>query len=149
MSKYCLTETHTAESVIEKRMINKIRSMHGYVIKNQAQETTGSGRPDLSACIYGKYYGIEMKRPIGSVRTTYAQIKNLDMIRQAGGIALWSKSDRIDWLINDKMIEEFIEIQDDILKQINTLLNKKEILFIKYDSRQYLIAYSIGRFMQE
>ena len=46
------------------------------------------------------------------------------------------------------MIEEFIEIKDDILKQINELLNKKEILFIKYESNQYLIVYSIGKFMQ-
>lgn len=145
---YHLTETHTAESVIEKKMIKKIRSMHGYVIKNQAKATTGSGRPDLSACINGKYYGIEMKRNTGHVKTTYAQIKNLDLIRQAGGIALWAKSDCLDWLINDKMIEEFIEIKDDILKQINELLNKKEILFIKYESNQYLIVYSVGKFMQ-
>ena len=146
---YHLTNTYTAESVTEKKMIKRIRSMHGYVIKNQAKGTTGTGKPDLSACIKGKYYGIEMKRAKGSVATTYAQIKNLAQIQQAGGIALWAKSDNIDWFINNKMIEEFIEIKDDILKQVNTLLNKKEVLFIKYHSDQYLVVYTVGKFIQQ
>lgn len=146
---YHLTNTYTAESVTEKKMIKRIRSMNGYVIKNQAKGTTGTGKPDLSACIKGKYYGIEMKRAKGSVATTYAQIKNLAQIQQAGGIALWAKSDHIDWFINNKMIEEFIEIKDDILKQVNTLLNKKEVLFIKYYSDQYLVVYTVGKFIQQ
>lgn len=76
----------------EKKIMTTIVQRKGYVIKNQASATTGKGRPDLSACIKGKYYGIEVKRPMANVTTTTYQIQALISIANAGGYAYYSKT---------------------------------------------------------
>ena len=45
-----------------------------------------SGVPDFIACFKGRFYGIECKA--GGNKPTALQLKNLDDIRKAGGIAL-------------------------------------------------------------
>jgi hypothetical protein len=45
-----------------------------------------SGVPDIVACLNGRFIGIECK--FGTNKPTALQVKNLDGITQAGGIAL-------------------------------------------------------------
>lgn len=129
---------HPVEAKLEKLIRLKY---HGYVIKNQASATTGEGKPDLSACINGKYYGIEVKRTNSRVKTTKAQLINLQKIALAGGIALYAKSFKLDLLIEEKLPIEEIDFDIfDPLKQIQHLLNLKNVLFIRY-CPEYLLLY--------
>ena len=124
---------HTTEDDIRKAIIAE----NGYVIKNQATNTTGRGKPDLSACIKGHYYGIEVKRPAASVETTLSQLKNLKSIARAGGYAYWSKTPEVvnenllDLDFNEKSIRLTGNDRKD-LKIIKKYLNNKDIYAIRY-----------------
>lgn len=114
------------EKALETKIKEAILKQNGYVIKNQASSTTGRGKPDLSACIGGKYWGIEVKAPQGSVKTTHVQILNLQRIAAAGGIAIYAKTanlfDRNSYTVSKEKFNE---------KQINSLLNQEDVKIIK------------------
>lgn len=78
-----------AETPVEKSIMKTIVSNNGFVIKNQASPTTGRGRPDLSACINGRYIAIEVKRTDQKSTTNFSQFNQLVNIAKAGGIALY------------------------------------------------------------
>lgn len=115
------------EKALETKIKEAILKQNGYVIKNQASSTTGRGKPDLSACIDGKYWGIEVKAPQGPVKTTHVQILNLQRIAAAGGIAIYAKTadlfDLNSYTVSKKKFNE---------KQINSLLNQKDVKIIKF-----------------
>lgn len=145
--KYKPLIVHKKEHSTEKKIENAIHKLNGYVIKNQASHTTGAGKPDLSACIEGKYYGIEVKRDKGKVETTIDQIKNLQQIAKAGGFAMWAKSSKLIWLLKDKLTKDKIKLTNDYQRDlviIRRLLNQPELLFLQYkidDSQDYVICY--------
>lgn len=124
------------EHTVEDKLRKAIEAQNGYVIKNQASRTTGRGKPDLSACIDGRYYGIEVKRNKGSLRTTIAQIKNLKQISYAGGLAFWAKTeDLVKPNFVETTIKDTFELPNqmsDQLKLINSLLSKKSTLAVQY-----------------
>ena len=130
-------QIHTIEKSLETNIKNAILNQGGYVIKNQATGTTGRGRPDLSACINGKYYGIEVKREGSSVETTKEQVKNLQQIAYAGGQAYWSKTtDVVDQTVLDldyKVTSVGIKGNPNKdLKLIKQWLRKPNVQAIKY-----------------
>lgn len=102
-----LTVSKPKEKNTEDSIKKAILTNGGYVIKNQASSTTGRGKPDLSACIDGKYYGIEVKRNNSKkIATTHQQVENLYLIARAGGFACWAKN--ADFLINDNVSKNVI-----------------------------------------
>lgn len=122
------------EKALETKIKEAILKQNGYVIKNQASSTTGRGKPDLSACIDGKYWGIEVKAPQGPVKTTHVQILNLQRIAAAGGIAIYAKTaDLFDQNSFTVSKEKFNE------KQINSLLNQEDVKIIKFGKNSIYI----------
>ena len=115
------------EKALETKIKEAILKRSGYVIKNQASSTTGRGKPDLSACVNGKYWGIEVKAPQGSVKTTHVQVLNLQRIAAAGGIAVYAKTANLfnpeDYTISKEKFDE---------KRINLLLNQEDVKIIKF-----------------
>lgn len=126
------------EIVREKNLETKIKEAilkrNGYVIKNQASSTTGRGKPDLSACIDGKYWGIEVKAPQGPVKTTHVQVLNLQRIAAAGGIAIYAKTadlfDQNSYAVSKEKLDE---------KRINPLLNQEDVKIIKFGKNSIYI----------
>lgn len=115
------------EKALETKIKETILKRSGYVIKNQASSTTGRGKPDLSACVDGKYWGIEVKAPQGSVKTTHVQVLNLQRIAAAGGIAVYAKTANLfsleDYTVSKEKFDE---------KRINSLLNQDDVKIIKF-----------------
>lgn len=114
----------------EKKIMQAINDKGGYVIKNQASSTTGKGRPDLSACIKGKYYAIEVKRPKSSVSTTPYQIATLTAVAQAGGLAYYSKTAAMFNL--KKYSVKTIHFKEPLcVNNVKPFLSKKDVLVIQ------------------
>lgn len=122
------------EKALETKIKEAIVKRNGYVIKNQASSTTGRGKPDLSACIDGKYWGIEVKAPEGPVKTTHVQVLNLQRIAAAGGTAVYAKTadlfDRTSYAVSKEKFDE---------KQINSLLNQADVKIIKFGKNSIYI----------
>lgn len=122
------------EKNLETKIKEAILKRNGYVIKNQASSTTGRGKPDLSACIDGKYWGIEVKAPQGPVKTTHVQALNLQRIAAAGGIAIYAKTadlfDQNSYAVSKEKLDE---------KRINPLLNQEDVKIIKFGKNSIYI----------
>lgn len=138
------------EKTIEDKFIDTIRSHGGYVIKNQASATTGKGRPDLSASINGKYYGIEVKRNTTDRKTTIAQLNHLIQIAYSGGIAQISSTTNSLFDNNNPTIEHQIfninekhilnkNLKLELLNIINTAMKSSNFqwLDISYNNSMY------------
>ena len=146
--------TKPKEKSTEQEIIKKIELLGGYVIKNQASATTGRGKPDLSACLNGKYYGIEVKRNNSRVKTTKQQILNLFAISKAGGYAYWAKSVNFLNKISDKQkqntddaVLDFDINSESDLESLNSILCEPNVDYVelKYfkdieDLRTYIIV---------
>lgn len=107
------------EHQTEKQIMAAINQLGGYVIKNQASSTSGKGRPDLTACLNGRYYAIEVKRPQTQIKTTPYQLAVLIKVARAGGLAFYSKT--------AKMFDLTI-YQRKIIKS-KAMLTVKQVLF--------------------
>ena len=59
----------------------------GAYVENNHGSAHGSGRPDLSGCLQGLYFGFELKRPGRARKGTELQEHVLAQIRLAGGWA--------------------------------------------------------------
>lgn len=90
------------ESALQRRCQNIIRKYGGYVFKNNGNIFTEKGRPDLVACVCGKFVGIELKRENHLDDVSDAQKIVGRKIRDAGGI----------WIAtNDSEIVEMLMIK--------------------------------------
>lgn len=75
----------------ETRMQNKMREAlieafpSIYLIKIHGGPHQESGIPDLLACLYGVFFGVEVKMP--GEEPTAKQLEHIDRIRKAGGYA--------------------------------------------------------------
>lgn len=107
------------EHQTEKQIMAAINQLGGYVIKNQASSTSGKGRSDLTACLNGRYYAIEVKRPQTQIKTTPYQLAVLIKVARAGGAAFYSKT--------AKMFDLTI-YQRKIIKS-KAMLTVKQVLF--------------------
>lgn len=127
------------EHSVEHKIEEKIRKLNGYVIKNQAGSETGRGKPDLSACIKGKYYGIEVKRYDAShrIQTTLNQIVNLIKIARAGGEAFYSKTPNMFNLKNGRTIK----MTKPYVKQIEKYLRESDVIAIKIKADSSMVIF--------
>lgn len=125
------------EKSAETQIIDQINLLGGYVVKNQASGTTGRGKPDLSACLNGEYYGIEVKRYNNKqIRTTKEQLANLSAIDQAGGYAFWAKSASF---LTDHLPVQVVDLPVSALALINHYLKKPNVLAIRLHNQQIKI----------
>lgn len=81
--------TLTPEKRVEDALLSYLTEINAYAIKNQASATTGKGRPDISACISGRYVAIEVKHGKGTSKTTLMQYNHLIRIARAKGLAYY------------------------------------------------------------
>lgn len=89
------------EQDIQTSIINYIKSIGGLPIKqNQIGIYAQAGVPDLLVCCYGRFVGIEVKRP--GQKPKPIQNAFLDAINKAGGIGFWA--DNLD-IVKEKLSE--------------------------------------------
>lgn len=97
-------------STPEKKVKDKVKALlaeHGaYHFMPATHGYGSSGVPDISACLHGRFIGIECKANGG--KPTALQLKNLRMIVAAGGIAV---------LVDETSISEL----DALLTSVNKL----------------------------
>lgn len=79
------------ESALQRACQRIIRRYGGYVFKNNGNIFTEKGRPDLVACVKGKFVGIELKRENHLSEVSEAQKIVGKQIKAAGGI--WIATD--------------------------------------------------------
>jgi len=76
----------TPEGKVKKRVKGILTQVGAYYAMPMGTGFGNSGVPDFLVCKGGLFYGIECKA--GGNKPTALQLKNLDDIRKAGGIAL-------------------------------------------------------------
>ena len=76
----------TPESKVKARVKKILTELGAYYAMPVTGGFGNSGVPDFLICIKGKFYGIECKANGG--KPTALQLKHLDDIRKAGGVAL-------------------------------------------------------------
>lgn len=81
--------TITPEKRVEDALLSYLTEINAYAIKNQASATTGKGRPDISACVNGRYMAIEVKHGKGTSKTTLMQYNHLIRIAKAKGLSYY------------------------------------------------------------
>lgn len=86
--------TEVRESKVQSDIIKYLRSQGFYVYKNAAGIYTEPGRPDLTACVYGQFVGLEIKRPGKLNNISEAQKIVGRQIENAGGF--WRAVDNLD-----------------------------------------------------
>lgn len=73
------------EKWVKQQVVKMLKERHLYYFP-VAGNYTSIGVPDIVACIRGRFVGIECK--VGNNRPTVLQHKNLEDIRNNGGIAM-------------------------------------------------------------
>lgn len=74
------------EKWVKQQVVKMLKERHVYYFFPVAGAYTSIGVPDIVACIKGRFVGIECKA--GSNRPTELQLRNLEDIRDNGGVAL-------------------------------------------------------------
>ena len=76
----------TPEAKVKAKVKKILVELGAYYTMPMGTGFSSSGAPDFIICIAGLFYGIECKANGG--KPTALQLKNLDDIRKAGGVAL-------------------------------------------------------------
>lgn len=132
--------TLTPEKRVEDALLTYLTEINAYAIKNQASATTGKGRPDVSACINGRYVAIEVKHGKGTSKTTLMQYNHLIRIARAKGLAYYVNNVE-DFKANIETLlkistSNWVKVTPDVhtpkvfLSHLNGLLHKYTILRI-------------------
>ena len=74
------------EKWVKQQVVKMLKERHVYYFFPVAGAYTSIGVPDIVACIKGRFVGIECKA--GNNRPTELQLRNLEDIRDNGGVAL-------------------------------------------------------------
>ena len=74
------------EKWVKQQVVKMLKERHVYYFFPVAGAYTSIGVPDIVACIRGRFVGIECKA--GNNRPTELQLRNLEDIRDNGGVAL-------------------------------------------------------------
>ena len=72
------------EQKVQTKIMEYLKSKGAYRVK--VESASVAGVPDILVCYRSKFIGIEVKKDSKS-EATELQLANIDMIRQAGGIA--------------------------------------------------------------
>lgn len=138
-------QTHKIEHSVEDAIRQRIIELGGYVIKNKANSESGKGKPDLSACLNGKYYGIEVKRNDTNVKTTLPQIHNLQQIAKAGGLAYYSKTPEMFSRLSQMHDTHKFHLNDvDLLPTMNAILRTKGVVLVRVYPT-YVVIYKVKK----
>lgn len=84
----------TPEKHVENHIRKTFQTVGGYIVKFFASPNTNKGVPDLLGCLAGRFIALEIKR-LHQGKPTPVQLKNLQQIANAGGIALVTNDHRI------------------------------------------------------
>jgi len=86
----------TPESKVKAKIKKILAEYNVYYAMPIGTMFGNSGVPDFLCCVRGRFLAIEAKAGKGT--TTALQVKNLEDIRQAGGLALVVNEDNLDAL---------------------------------------------------
>ena len=85
------------EQKIQAKIMEYLKSKGAYRVKVEAASVAGV--PDILVCYKAMFIGIEVKKSKSS-QPTELQLENINMIRQAGGLAdVVSSLPEVDWLL--------------------------------------------------
>ena len=94
------------EQKIQAKIMEYLKSKGAYRVKIEAASVAGV--PDILVCYKAMFIGIEVKKSKSS-QPTELQLENINMIRQAGGLAdVVSSLPEVDWLLRcvDSRVEK-------------------------------------------
>ena len=81
-----MKERRVLEKWVKQQVVKRLKERNVYYFFPVAGAYTSIGVPDIVACIKGRFVGIECKA--GTNRPTELQLRNLESIRDNGGIAM-------------------------------------------------------------
>jgi len=87
----------TPEKKVKQRVVAQLKTIGAYYFYPVTAGYGTSGVPDVVCCHQGRFIGIECKA--GKGKTTALQEKNLNDIRDAGGVALVINETNVDQLL--------------------------------------------------
>lgn len=93
----------TPEKKVKNAVVKVLKQYGAYCFYPVAGGFGSSGIPDIVVCYRGRFIGIECKA--GKGKTTALQEKNLQQIRDSGGIAL---------VVNEENLQAVQEVLDSI-----------------------------------
>ena len=94
-----MPDTKRSEKWVKAQVVKMLKDVGAYYFYPVANGYMSSGVPDIISCYKGKFIAIECKA--GSNKPTALQVKNIDAIKDNGGIAL---------VINENNLEDLKEI---------------------------------------
>jgi Holliday junction resolvase len=86
----------TPEAKVKAKVVKQLKELGAYYFSPVTGGYGRSGVPDIVACINGRFVGIECKA--GKGVTTALQDKNIQAIKDNGGVALVINEDNVDSL---------------------------------------------------
>ena len=75
------------EARLSRKIMGAIRSYGGFCFKVWGSEHMMAGLPDIIGCYDGKFFALETKMPAKRDNTSPRQVRVMNLIHQAGGIA--------------------------------------------------------------
>jgi Holliday junction resolvase len=84
------------EKWVKQQVVKMLKARNIYYFFPVAGAYTSIGVPDIVACVRGRFVGIECKA--GTNRPTELQLRNLEAIRDNGGVALVVNEDSLEVL---------------------------------------------------
>lgn len=81
------------ESYIVSKILKLLRAHGAKVIKHHGSAFASAGEPDIIACIRGKTYCLEIKKP--GEKPTPLQLQRLKEWENAGATACWTDSHKV------------------------------------------------------
>lgn len=90
----------TPEGKVKKAVVLVLKQLGAYYFFPSATQFGRSGVPDIIGCYKGRFFAIECKA--GKNTTTALQEKEIEKIREAGGVALVVNEENLD------MVERFL-----------------------------------------
>lgn len=103
-----------AEKNFENKIKKELKSRGFWFVKFFANAFTPSGIPDIIGCGHGRFFAIEVKGG-SNYGLTELQKHNIDMINNAGGVAVCVYPNGWDALMNVLDAIETVNIGDDYI----------------------------------
>jgi len=88
----------TPESKVKAKVHAKLKKANAYAVNYIGGQFANNGTPDILACYRSRFVGIECKA--GKNKPTQLQLRNLEKIEVAGGLALVINESNLDLLDN-------------------------------------------------
>ena len=92
----------TPEAKVKKKVVNVLKNFGAYYFYPVTGGFGRSGIPDIVACYFGQFIGIECKA--GNNKPTALQTAELEKIKAAGGVSLVVNEDNI-YEVTDALLE--------------------------------------------